>query len=110
MTLQEALKLPAGESLDRLVGERILDCTWGSGLPPFSSDIRAAWMIVEKIKEQWDNVWLTSGDMVLNGKSGYSFRFADEMEQRFCIAHSEATAETAPLAICRAALKACWKD
>jgi hypothetical protein len=95
MTREEILNMPAGREMDALIAERVFKTTedddWGSdGLLSFSTDIAAAWQVVEKLKPNYPLLdmycigdWASSfGD----GEWGYGY------------------AETAPLAICRAAL------
>lgn len=107
MTRDEILAMPAGRDMDALVGEYVFG--WEKGTFPvyepmkskhgdymvrpisnYSTDISAAWDVVEKLKES--SLWLdlnTSPDGCQVGFADY-FVFAD----------------TAPLAICRAALLA----
>ena len=74
--------------------------------PPYSTDIAAAWLVVEKMQELgYPVLRLSSGDS-LGDK--WQFHCSDAWRQ---VSHEEdkdffANADTAPLAICRAALKA----
>ena len=101
LTREEILNEPAGRKLDAWVAEKVM------GLPvtakkkrfeyvhiaPFSTDISAAWEVVEKMQQtkfvrvQCDNgdYWCKIGGEILGVK---------------------AQGDTAPLAICRAALLA----
>ncbi len=94
-----------GKELDRLVAEKVMDYykNFDNILSPpkYSTDIAAAWEVVEKLAED------THGGFALNqlrfphrqGIRGYLTSFYGET-------HVEATADTAPHAICLAALKA----
>lgn len=91
-------------------GEKMYACVGLSGscvgvdsLPFFSEKLEAAWRVVEKFKAVGvqvehnvyeHDVW----------QCGIDFNFGPD-DFRY-----EAQGETAPLAICRAALKACWTD
>jgi len=59
-------------------------------LPFYSTDIAAAWQIAEKLQEFYPCLWK---------EDGY-------WECLFAVEYATATADTAPLAICRAALLA----
>ena len=90
-------EMPAGPEIDKLVGKRIM-----GRKGKFSSDIAAAWKVLEKIYEstghgkirlmKWDH-WKKAGWTAPVG-----CQFGDG--QKFVCA------ETPALAICRAALKA----
>jgi hypothetical protein len=70
------------------------------GCPHYSTDIAAAWQVVEKMEQRLDLCWLGPGDVWVavlgNGEEDYQY--------------GDAMAPTAPLAICRAALKAIGED
>ena len=97
-------ELEAGYELDALVAEKVMGLVKGSfgwinsdtaipiALPLYSTDIAAAWEVVERFKD-WDWKLYSHGE-------GESFVIYKDGT------HYEATAPTAPLAICRAALKA----
>lgn len=112
--------LPAGRELDALVAEKVMgwrrlpdtpewgvppDYTTGGALGwrPYSTDIAAAWEVVEKLREGWLEVNLDCT----------AFNCANTV--RCCVTKQGqqhppfplyADAKTAPLAICRAALRA----
>lgn len=118
--------MKAGRELDVLVAEKVMGWTyktfpegacphikhWYSGeqymlMKPFSSDISAAWQVVEKLKERtnlfpqvgWvrvhDNTYQHRCEIWMNDPSAHKHGWlADEY------------ADTAPLAICLATLKA----
>lgn len=105
MTTEDVDKMEAGRELDLLiikavfglepqecmVGGHPRGCTGNITYPPYSTDIAAAWQVVEKTRlfthcdiTQLDDKWAISN-------------WAND---------SSVEADTAPLAICRAALKA----
>jgi hypothetical protein len=72
-------------------------------LPPYSTSISAAWEVVEKIKSMGLAVWL--------GFEGGRWQAIFGIENKYVVLPEaggdyEALAPTAPLAICRAALRA----
>lgn len=103
-------KMQAGREFDALIAEKVMGKgeTWfgtfsnGSErtiprLPHYSTDIAAAWLLVDKLtgpkvnlilERDWDGVYYSR------------FSSAGASDEDFC------SADTAPLAICRAALKA----
>lgn len=107
-----------GRELDALVAEKVMNVPkYGIDTvsisnsdmfpKPYSTDISAAWEIVEKIRLHenyvcWEisSEWKGEGDLKAN--SNFSFHV------RFCLGRGVewAGADTAPLAICLAALKA----
>lgn len=115
MELAEALALEAGPELDAAIARRVMGWTdlqgsaglyWEDGdrLPRKdtfkpSTDIADAWRVVESMKEDgwriqfsgWDSHGDVSCEFFKLGCVGYYIE-----------------GPTAPLAICRAALKACW--
>lgn len=128
MTSPESFERIASRELDAEIGERVMglrvfpEPTWGdpwrveglpdTQLPPFSTDIAAAWTVVEKLKSFakigdvpcdlcikvgiGDGVFCEIFDMSPMGYVGY--------EGDLISSHAEA--DTAPLAICLAALGA----
>jgi len=95
-------EMPAGREMDSLIAEKVLDCWVPNSeliinkrdrqtyeMPHYSTDIAAAWEVVEKIG---------GGHTVIRYRDG-SYRCIHERTM------DAASAETAPLAICRAALK-----
>ena len=65
-------------------------------LPKFSTDIAAAWLVVEKLLPEYDFYFEVSGNRI---EDGWFAMFGDDLDKA-------EVAETAPLAICHAALKA----
>jgi hypothetical protein len=122
-------KLDAGPELDALVAEKVMGwtkepsanpfpgpkslpwnwvaphSTWGPGtpgkcyptsVPKYSTDIAAAWEVVEKLRDQFEGVVVDG--IKLPGAPAWQCIVMNESEK--------GEAQTAPLAICRAALKA----
>jgi hypothetical protein len=106
-------ELQAGRELDALVAEKVMGYTLGTPpspesainlagpeypvtVPHYSTDIAAAWQVVEKFK---DRDWRFILDKYDDG-------WGIEIELSGGKYGSGAVAETAPLAICRVALKA----
>lgn len=129
----DADTIPAGRELDALVAEKVMglayvrrvegqaawvtgrdwvdpgDYTYGEGkwgtlvlyrVPDFSTDIAAAWLVVERMAQSDRNLRLSLDRF---GGDPWWCEFADEA---YTIG-AQAVADTAPLAICRAALAAC---
>jgi hypothetical protein len=116
-------EMPAGREMDALVAEKVFGTTAphrimaAHHLPPFSTDIEAAWEVVEKMRDRMAGViyfppssvepprgsWVAgvqdAGSMVAWFEG---MLYGDPPDQILPWSY----AETAPLAICRAALKA----
>lgn len=106
--------MDAGRELDALIAEKVMgtfipagsnpslrDDAWLNERgylvwepPPYSTDIAAAWLVVEKLKQSYDIVDILFANHYVSCKVWKDFMIAEE------------DAETAPLAICLAALKA----
>jgi hypothetical protein len=123
MNRDEIMKLEAGRELDTLVAEKVMGLTadkehcpycgaemwigalrsrcsscseWRYGwYKNYSDDISAAWEVVEKIREYIECIWP-------NDRGLWSLLSYERLEEGL----TTVSAETAPLAICRAALLA----
>lgn len=110
-------RMQAGRDLDALVAEKVMKNPlgrpsfevaqkWFTDLPHYSTDIAAAWEVVEELKGQCRLILRTSR-LSISQSSVVSAAFVDcgplEEAQYMC---REAVLETAPHAICLAALKA----
>jgi len=98
MTRDDILNMPAGREMNRLVMEWVTELTVDDNfyIPAYSTDIAAAWEVVAKmgnVNELHDVELRTS----IRGWICSIFNSFDNFE---------VNAETAPLAICRAALLA----
>jgi hypothetical protein len=119
----------AGRELDALVAEKVMgfhkhhahdyyinvpDEEWDNnndapfpyywpqwGFPPYSTSIADAWLVVEKLRENFDGIVLA----YRNGDTGKEWRVEFNTEHGW----SAEYAETAPMAICLAALEAIKK-
>lgn len=91
--------LPAGRELDALIHDKVMGLEWcieHPELQPYSTDISAAWEVVEKLNHHG---FLLSFLNTRSPGNRYLVEFRDKGDY-------VAAADTAPLAICRAALKA----
>lgn len=123
MTRDEILNMPAGRALDALIEHHIiktqvprnsdghLSRSWVDGYGYentfYSTDIAAAWDVVEKLKRD-GFIWKSNGNESC-GNLIYSFSFAKDdggYEEYFQTFDSGITENSLPLAICRAALLA----
>lgn len=110
--------LPAGRDLDALVEVRVFGARpeivaghiqWekdvgddGAGVPAYSRDIDAAWQVVAKLRA--DGWWFS---LTQDNTDIWDAKFwKGEPKGWFPTAEAYGTADTAPLAICRAALAA----
>jgi hypothetical protein len=91
--------LSAGAEMDRLVAERVIDGGQGAQIEPYSTDIRAAWMLVQTMSNV--TIWKIKGRWMVS----VSDRDDPPWQERFV----SSEADTAPLAICRPVLKAKMK-
>lgn len=100
MTTAELLAIPAGRELDRIVSRIVMRFVTDEPLP-LSTDIRAAWMVV-------DQMHLLGHAITLERWTGKPE--LGEWSAAFILENGHDTgckvAESAPLAICRAALVA----
>jgi hypothetical protein len=96
--------MPAGPEMDALVAEKVMGYTsWAFGVPRYSTNLETAWEVVEKMKPVWVNFRLSFGPyLVVDGKLANGW----ELEPAWCSPRC-GYGETAPLAICRAAIKIC---
>lgn len=102
MTRAEMLTLPAGRELDRLVAEQMGWAIPSSMVPRYSTDITAAWEVV-KVMCDWLPAWQRSKFSLqcCHPVGGHLWECYFGVDR--CVAGA---ADTAPLAICRAALLA----
>lgn len=109
MTNDEIDKLEVGFELDALVAEKIFNDTppRGYGVPDYSTDIAAAWEVVEKMASKGfdaEVMSLSSGLPSVDDNHRCYCEF--QVPWRIGFNRLRAFAPTVPLAICRAALKA----
>lgn len=109
--------LPSGRELDALVAEKVMGWTnildrmgvppnhgpWSHRVPSYSTDLGAAWTVVEKL--------IATGHIIeLSNRRSGTWKIGTWQFQTFGKLSVGADADTAPLAICRAALKAVGHD
>lgn len=114
MTREEIAALPAGQKLDALIHEHVFGrvVNWRAGcaftdetgllgwnpVPKYSSEIRAAWDVVEKLRERFSTISLYCG----NGWGLVVSTIYSPCQEREWV--GPVNADTACLAICRTAL------
>lgn len=90
----------AGRALDALVAEKVMGHRPGvNSVHAYSTEIAAAWMVVEKIGN-WHEFTFAVIKGVVQWEAGWYESGCEGLEQR-----ASAVADTPPLAICLAALK-----
>jgi len=112
MNQEEILNMPAGQDMDLLVAEEVLKLDsvgWNERFfhnrAKFSTDIRAAFEVAEKLSDKWDFAIVNNQNFGKYPDLHYGFRLQAIGEDSH-IKTIFALGETAPLAICRAALLA----
>lgn len=107
LTREQIEKMEAGRVLDELIDNHIFNkfrkkeneggilLPYECQLPDYSTDIAAAWQVVEKLEEKHT---FSLGNDDLNG------RYCFDIDPRYDYAEFTAYGATAPLAICRCAL------
>jgi len=98
MTREEILKMEAGTDLDKTITHKVIsDDGFWHGVKPYSTDIAAAWEVVEKMRSisEFSFVWHRRPMAIFDKVNEEDKDLGDWVG-----------AETAPLAICRAALLA----
>jgi hypothetical protein len=107
--LREVRSLPAGREMDREIGEQIMGLSSGSNPPPYSSGITAAWSVVEKMVRS-DDMYFSAPHYKARRQSLGPLGYPVGTECWYCVLNNKTfnkvviCADTAPLAICRAAL------
>jgi hypothetical protein len=107
--LREVRSLQAGCEMDREIAERIMGLSSRSNIPPYSSDIKAAWSVVEKMVRSED-MYFSAPHYKAKRQSLGPLGYPIGTECWYCVLNNKTfnkvviCADTAPLAICRAAL------
>jgi hypothetical protein len=107
--MQDPKTIPAGRELDALVGEKVMRVPSGSPLAPYSTEIGAAWTVVETMIHK-DGVYFGCPHFKHKHQNLASLGYPEGTECWYCVINTKKLnkvvicAETAPLAICRAAL------
>lgn len=105
----EPAKIPAGLELDALIAEKATGITRNRPIPPYSTDIAAAWTVVETMIRK-DGVYFGCPHFKHKHQSLASLGYPEGTECWYCVLNTKLLnkvvlcADTAPLAICRAAL------
>ena len=101
--------LPAGPETDALIAEKVMALKAGLAAPPYSTDIAAAWIVVETMIRK-DGVYFGCPHFKHKHQSLASLGYPEGTECWYCVINTKLLnkvvlcADTAPLAICRAAL------
>ena len=101
--------IPAGRALDRLIAEKVMAVMLDGEVPPFSTDISAAWCVVEKMIRK-DGVYFGAPHFKHKHQNLASLGYPEGTECWYCVINTKLLnkvvlcADTAPLAICRIAL------
>jgi hypothetical protein len=107
----EAPTLKAGRALDALVAEKVMECRILDGWSP-STDIAAAWEVVEKLREREDSIRIETREGPQHNEWWVAIdQFVKDEEWAgggYYSAEKIFTAQSAslPLAICLASLQA----
>lgn len=102
--------MTAGRALDALIATKVMHDIPGQALGPrhYSTDIAAAWEVVEKLRTlAFVSIGTANGELMPNGLPERLWVCTLSCLGDDVHSHIEGEADTAPLAICRASLKAC---
>ncbi len=101
--------VPAGSETDALIAEKVMALKAGVAFPPYSTDIAAAWTVAEAMIRK-DGVYFGCPHFKHKHQSLASLGYPEGTECWYCVLNTKLLnkvvlcADTAPLAICRAAL------
>ena len=101
--------VPAGPETDALIAEKVTALGTSVAIPPYSTDIAAAWTVVETMLRK-DGVYFGCPHFKHKHQSLASLGYPEGTECWYCVINTKQLnkvvlcADTAPLAICRAAL------
>ena len=101
MTREEILNMPAGREMDALIAKFVMKVDSPHDVCKFSTDIADAWTVVEKMKSKHFRIYYKSVPFHKDDKEPIGW-MCSVSGFEFMPEH----ADTAPLAICRAALLA----
>jgi len=105
----EPAKILAGPDLDALVAEKVMGGASDRPIPPYSTDIAAAWTVVETMIRK-EGVYFGCPHFKHKHQNLASLGYPEGTECWYCVLNTKLLnkvvlcADTAPLAICRAAL------
>lgn len=110
MNQDEILSMPAGQEMDLLISEKVLSLSvdeWNKRFfrnqSHYSTDISAAWEVAKKLSDKWDFAIVNNQNFRNYPGLHFGFRL-QSLDEDSHIKTVFALGETAPLAICRAAL------
>ena len=101
--------VPAGPETDALIAEKVTAFGAGLPIPPYSTDIASAWIVVETMIRK-DGVYFGCPHFKHKHQNLASLGYPEGTECWYCVLNTKLLnkvvlcADTAPLAICRAAL------
>ena len=107
--VREVRSLPPGREMDREIAERVLGLQTGANARRYSSEMAAAWSVVEKMVRAED-VYFGAPHYKSTRQSLGPLGYPVGTECWYCVINSKTfnklviCADSAPLAICRAAL------
>ena len=107
--LQEIRAFQAGSELDRLIGHEVMGLGPQDHVPPYSTDMATAWPVVERLVRR-DNLYFGAPHYNNKRQSLSQLGYPEGTECWYCVINNKVLnkvvicADTAPLAICRAAL------
>jgi len=99
----------AGPELDALLAEHVMGLKRDGKIPPYSTDIAAAWTVVETMIHK-DGVYFGAPHFKHKHQNLASLGYPEGTECWYCVINTKLLnkvvlcADTAPLAICRVAL------
>ena len=105
----EPATIPAGPELDALIAGKVMEGARDRPIPPYSTDIAAAWTVVETMIRK-DGVYFGCPHFKHKHQNLASLGYPEGTECWYCVLNTKLLnkvvlcADTAPLAICRAAL------
>jgi hypothetical protein len=105
----EPTKMPAGPELDAHIAEQVMGLKTAAKIPSYSTDIAAAWTVVETMIRK-DGVYFGCPHFKHKHQNLASLGYPEGTECWYCVLNTKQLnkvvlcADTAPLAICRAAL------
>jgi ABA sandwich protein len=107
--LQEILNFPAGPDLDRLIAHEVMTLPTTEKVPAYSTEMATAWPVVEAMVRR-DNLYFGAPHYKNKRQSLPQLGYPEGTECWYCVVNSKVLnkvvicADTAALAICRAAL------
>ena len=101
--------VPEGPELDAVIAEKVMGLARDRSIPPYSTDIASAWTVVETMIRK-DGVYFGCPHFKHKHQNLASLGYPEGTECWYCVLNTKLLnkvvlcADTAPLAICRAAL------